>query len=148
MRGGEPVGTLRVTAGALRGTRHHRRRGADAWSTRSAARVRREPAPEGTRAITGAGELRVKESDRIATVVANLRAVGADAEELPDGMVVAGSDAPVARTRRHARRPSDRDGVRRARRAADGGAIEIDDRACVDVSFPGFWERLARAVEP
>ena len=41
---------------------------------------------EGETRITGANELRVKESDRIAAVVANLRAIGVDAEELPDGM--------------------------------------------------------------
>ena len=47
---------------------------------------------EGETRITGAGELRVKESDRIAAVAAALRAVGAEAEELPDGLVVRGSD--------------------------------------------------------
>src|SRR6185503_3191874 len=40
--------------------------------------------------ITGAAELRVKESDRISAVVQNLRAVGARAEELPDGLRVSG----------------------------------------------------------
>jgi 3-phosphoshikimate 1-carboxyvinyltransferase len=38
--------------------------------------------------VTGAGELRVKESDRITALVEGLRALGADAEELPDGFVV------------------------------------------------------------
>jgi 3-phosphoshikimate 1-carboxyvinyltransferase len=38
--------------------------------------------------VTGASELRVKESDRIAALVAGLRALGADAEELPDGFHV------------------------------------------------------------
>ncbi|MBN1883164.1 MAG: 3-phosphoshikimate 1-carboxyvinyltransferase [Deltaproteobacteria bacterium] len=40
--------------------------------------------------ITGAGELRVKESDRIATMVMNLRTLGIDAEELSDGMIIPG----------------------------------------------------------
>jgi 3-phosphoshikimate 1-carboxyvinyltransferase len=40
--------------------------------------------------IAGAGELRVKESDRIATTVGNLRALGIDAQELPDGMIIPG----------------------------------------------------------
>lgn len=44
----------------------------------------------GTTVVRGAGELRVKESDRIRTVVELLRAVGADAEELDDGFVVRG----------------------------------------------------------
>jgi 3-phosphoshikimate 1-carboxyvinyltransferase len=38
--------------------------------------------------VTGAGELRVKESDRISALVAGLRALGADADELPDGFRV------------------------------------------------------------
>jgi len=44
----------------------------------------------GTTVVRGAGELRVKESDRIRTVVEMLRAVGADAEERDDGFVVRG----------------------------------------------------------
>jgi 3-phosphoshikimate 1-carboxyvinyltransferase len=47
-------------------------------------------AAEGETRVTGAGELRVKESDRIAGLVAGLRALGARAEELPDGFVVEG----------------------------------------------------------
>jgi 3-phosphoshikimate 1-carboxyvinyltransferase len=44
----------------------------------------------GTTVVSGAGELRVKESDRIQTVVELLRAVGADADERDDGFVVRG----------------------------------------------------------
>lgn len=42
--------------------------------------------------VTGAAELRVKESDRIAALVAGLRALGAEAEELPDGFDIRGAD--------------------------------------------------------
>ena len=45
---------------------------------------------EGISQVRGADELRVKESDRIAVLVAGLRALGADVEELPDGFVVTG----------------------------------------------------------
>jgi 3-phosphoshikimate 1-carboxyvinyltransferase len=45
---------------------------------------------DGETVFTGAGELRVKESDRISTLVAGLRTLGADADELPDGLVVRG----------------------------------------------------------
>lgn len=45
---------------------------------------------EGVTRVAGAGELRVKESDRIRGLVAGLRALGAQAEELPDGFAVAG----------------------------------------------------------
>ena len=48
---------------------------------------------EGATVFTGAQELRVKESDRIASLVTGLRALGADAEELPDGLVVRGPTA-------------------------------------------------------
>jgi 3-phosphoshikimate 1-carboxyvinyltransferase len=50
-------------------------------------------AAEGVSEVRGAGELRVKESDRITGLVAGLRALGADVEELDDGFVVSG---PVA----------------------------------------------------
>lgn len=50
-------------------------------------------AAEGTTEVRGAGELRVKESDRIAGLVAGLRTLGAEAEELDDGFVVRGPTA-------------------------------------------------------
>jgi 3-phosphoshikimate 1-carboxyvinyltransferase len=46
---------------------------------------------EGQTLVRGAGELRVKESDRIATVVEGLRGLGADIEALPDGFTVRGT---------------------------------------------------------
>lgn len=46
---------------------------------------------EGTTVITGAEELRVKETDRIAVVTAELQKLGADIKELPDGMIIHGS---------------------------------------------------------
>jgi 3-phosphoshikimate 1-carboxyvinyltransferase len=46
---------------------------------------------EGETVVRGAGELRVKESDRIASVVEGLRGLGADIEALPDGFVVRGT---------------------------------------------------------
>lgn len=45
---------------------------------------------EGTTVIRNAAELRVKESDRIATTVGNLRAMGAEVQEYPDGMEITG----------------------------------------------------------
>lgn len=45
---------------------------------------------EGTTVIRNAAELRVKESDRIATTAGNLRAMGASVEEFPDGMEITG----------------------------------------------------------
>jgi 3-phosphoshikimate 1-carboxyvinyltransferase len=97
----------------------------------------------GETVITDANELRVKESDRIAAVVANLRAIGADADERPDGLVVRGSDRRLAG---HVVTHGDHRiamafGVLGA---LPGNAITIDDPGCVDVSYPGFWRDLAR----
>lgn len=96
--------------------------------------------------ITGAGELRHKESDRIATTVRNLRAVGVEAEELPDGMVVRGGDAPLAGRieTRGDHRIAMAFGVLGA---LPGNAITIDDPGAADVSFPGFWDQLRHLCE-
>jgi 3-phosphoshikimate 1-carboxyvinyltransferase len=95
--------------------------------------------------IRGAEELRVKESDRIATVVHNLRVVGVEVEELPDGMRVIG-------------RKRDLDGVIDPRgdhriamafgvlSAASGNRIRIMNPECVAVSYPGFWDDLRRVT--
>ncbi len=95
--------------------------------------------------VTGAGELRVKESDRIARIVANLRAVGADAEELADGFVIRGSDRPLAGrvVTGGDHRIAMAFGVLGA---ACGNAIAIDDPSCVAVSYPAFWTDLRNAI--
>jgi 3-phosphoshikimate 1-carboxyvinyltransferase len=95
--------------------------------------------------ITGAGELRVKESDRITAVVDNLRAIGADAEELPDGMRIRGSDRKLeGRVLTHGdHRLAMAFGVLAAAR---GNSIAIDDRDCVGVSYPNFWSDLERVI--
>ncbi|HEX7545551.1 MAG TPA: 3-phosphoshikimate 1-carboxyvinyltransferase [Gemmatimonadaceae bacterium] len=100
---------------------------------------------EGETRVTGAAELRVKESDRIAVVVRNLKAIGADAEELPDGFVVRGSDRPYRGlvTTHGDHRIAMAFGVLAA---LDGNAIDVDDRECVNVSYPGFWSDLARVT--
>ncbi len=96
--------------------------------------------------VTGAAELRVKESDRIRAIVENLRAIGAQAEELPDGFVVRGTGRRpfTGRVATHAdHRIAMAFGVLGA---IPGSDIAIDDRACAAVSFPTFWEELARVV--
>jgi 3-phosphoshikimate 1-carboxyvinyltransferase len=140
--GGEPVATLVVSPRSLRGITI----GRDVVPSLIdelpviacvAARA------DGETRVTGAAELRVKESDRIAAVVQNLRAIGADAEELPDGFVVRGSDRPYrGRVRTHGdHRIAMAFGVLGA---LDGNAVDIDDRDCVKVSYPDFWSDLAR----
>jgi 3-phosphoshikimate 1-carboxyvinyltransferase len=98
---------------------------------------------EGVTTVRGASELRVKESDRIAAVVSNLRRIGVEAEELPDGFRVQGSGAPL-------RGRVETLGDHRIAMAfgilgaLPGNTIEIDDRDCVAVSYPGFWSDLDR----
>ncbi len=96
--------------------------------------------------VTGASELRVKESDRIKAIVENLRAVGAHAEELPDGFVVSGDGRrPFAgRVATHGdHRIAMAFGILGA---IPGSQVIVDDRDCAAVSFPTFWEELARVV--
>ena len=91
--------------------------------------------------VTGAAELRVKESDRITVVVDNLRAIGVDAEELPDGFIVRGSDKPLkGRVLTHGdHRIAMAFGVLGA---VAGNELEIDDPSCCVVSWPSFWDDL------
>jgi 3-phosphoshikimate 1-carboxyvinyltransferase len=93
--------------------------------------------------ITGARELRVKETDRIKAVVDNLRGLGVDAEELEDGMEIEGTDRPL---RGRAQSYGDHRiamafGILGA---LPGNEIHVDGGEVASVSFPGFWEVLAR----
>jgi 3-phosphoshikimate 1-carboxyvinyltransferase len=93
----------------------------------------------GTTVVRVAEELRVKESDRIATTCALLRAFGVVCEVRPDGFTVEGRpDAPLAAARVHA------DGDHRIAMAAAVAALvadgptQIDDADNVATSYPGF----------
>jgi 3-phosphoshikimate 1-carboxyvinyltransferase len=91
--------------------------------------------------VTGAGELRGKESDRISALVRGLQGLGAEAEELSDGFVIAGS-------RRLAGGSADACGDHRLAMAfalaalGASGPSEVVGAACVDVSYPGFFDTL------
>jgi 3-phosphoshikimate 1-carboxyvinyltransferase len=95
--------------------------------------------------ITGAEELRVKESDRINTVVQNLRAVGAEAEERPDGLRVIPSRRDIVGTvdPRGDHRIAMAFGVLSA---ATGNRITVMNPECVAVSYPRFWDDLRRVT--
>ena len=144
MAGGEPSGTLSARPGALTAVALGPSEVPgliDELPLLAAMAAR----AEGETRITGAGELRHKESDRIRVMVENLRAVGADAEELADGMVVRGSDRPLAgRVHTHGdHRIAMAFGVLGA---LPGNRITVDDPDAADVSFPGFWELLRTAA--
>jgi 3-phosphoshikimate 1-carboxyvinyltransferase len=114
---------------------------------------------EGTTVVSGAAELRVKESDRIAVMAAGLRALGAVIDETPDGAVITGSGftANATATPSEARAGRLRGGQADSRgdhriamslaiaaQCAEG-EVRIDDIANVATSFPGF-DALARGV--
>jgi 3-phosphoshikimate 1-carboxyvinyltransferase len=91
--------------------------------------------------VRDAAELRVKETDRIHTVVENLRRMGVEAEESPDGMRVPGG-------RKFRAAAFDSFGDHRiamafavAALAADGES-SIDGAEAASVSFPEFWDKL------
>jgi 3-phosphoshikimate 1-carboxyvinyltransferase len=96
---------------------------------------------EGVTRITGAAELRVKESDRIRVMVENLRAVGVEVEELSDGLEIEGGDHPLTGriSSHHDHRIAMAFGVLGA---LEGNRIEIDGADVADVSFPGFWNLI------
>jgi 3-phosphoshikimate 1-carboxyvinyltransferase len=140
--GVEPVGTVRVGPAELRGVTVAKAevpRLIDELPMIAALGAR----ALGVTSITGAEELRAKESDRIAAMVENLRALGVRAEERPDGLDVEGGDQPL-RGRVHTRGDHRIAMAFGVLGAIEGNEIEIDDRGAADVSFPGFWSLLAR----
>jgi len=91
--------------------------------------------------ISDAGELRVKESDRISAVAANLRAMGADVAEKLDGLIISGGrklrGADIVTRKDH----------RIAMAFAVAGLLadgetRVHDAECANVSFPDFWDIL------
>ena len=139
---GELVGTIRARSSPLRGTTID---GSEVPAMIDelvllacvAARA------DGPTTVRGAQELRVKESDRIATVVRNLQVIGVRAEETSDGFIVEGSSIPLSgEVRTHGdHRVAMAFGVLGSLRGND---IRIDDRSCVAVSYPRFWDDLER----
>ncbi len=92
--------------------------------------------------IRNAQELRVKESDRIACMAANLRLAGVEVEELPDGMRIRGG-RPIRGGVRVKSYGDHRVAMAMAVLALFAQApIVIEDVACVDTSYPDFWRHL------
>ncbi len=140
--GGEPVADLRVRSAALRGVRIDGDvvpRAIDELPLLALAGA----LAEGDTVIADAAELRVKESDRVATTAATLRALGAEVEERDDGLAVAGG----ARLRGAAVEAA---GDHRlamlgavAGLLADGETM-VAGAGAVSISYPDFWADLAR----
>jgi 3-phosphoshikimate 1-carboxyvinyltransferase len=144
--GGEPVADLRVRSARLRGIEVPERLVPLAIDEFPAVFVAAACA-EGRTVVTGAEELRVKESDRIAVMAEGLRALGVDASPTPDGMVIVGRGAgPVfgaGEVTSHADHRIAMSFTVAALRAA--GPLLIRDTANVGTSFPGFPALAARA---
>jgi 3-phosphoshikimate 1-carboxyvinyltransferase len=96
--------------------------------------------------ITGAAELKVKESDRIAGTAEVLRAFGVTVEETADGLVIQG-DA-VFRAAKVASKGDHRLAMTASIAACFAkGESTIDDIGCVETSFPTFFEDLQNMTE-
>ncbi len=98
---------------------------------------------DGITEVRGAGELRVKESDRISSVVEGLRALGADIEATADGFAVTGTGGL------RGGRIESRGDHRLAMLGAVAGAasregVEVVGMEAAAVSYPGFADDLAR----
>jgi len=95
--------------------------------------------------LRDASELRVKETDRISAMVAGLRSIGASVEELPDGWRVSPGTPRSARITTHG---DHRIAIAFAVAGLAGvaSAVELDDAACVAVSYPTFWADVAGVV--
>ncbi len=93
-------------------------------------------------AVSGAAELRTKESDRIAVLTKGLRALGVEVEELADGFAFQGKNELLGATIRT--EGDHRIAMAFAMASLRHPMITIDDPACVSVSFPTFFETLKK----
>ncbi len=139
-QGGEPVADLRVRHAALHGI--------DVPASLVPDMIDEFPAlfvaaalAAGRTVVSGAAELRVKESDRIATMAAGLRALGADIEETPDGAVITGGSLHGGEVDSHGDHRIAMSLAIAAQCAT--GEVRIGDCDNVATSFPGFVELAA-----
>ena len=140
--GGEPVGTITVAFGDLRDTSIDAN---EVPGLIDELPVLAACAAAGRRLeVSGAQELRVKESDRITALVTGFRALGVNAEERPDGFVIDGRTQALGGC-------ADAVGDHRLVMAfaivalAASGPTRIDKADCVSVSYPAFetdWRRM------
>ena len=150
LEGGEPAGEIHVRYGTLKGVEVGGEtvvRMIDEFPVFMVAAL----CAEGRTVVRDAQELRVKETDRLAVMTAELRKLGADITETEDGFIIEGPQ-----TLRGAQVDGHDDhrvamSMTVAGLVADGQTI-VDDARCAGDSFPGFAETMARLggqlVEP
>lgn len=142
--GGEPRGTVTVTGGALKSRRVH--------GAMIPALIDELPLvallgafADGTTIIRDAGELRVKESDRIAAVGENLGRMGVKVAVLEDGLAIEGKTEPSGAD--FASFGDHRIAMTFSIAAlAASGPSSIDDPHCVRISCPSFYDLLMQIV--
>ena len=133
--GGEPVADLRVRGASLKGIHIPQSQvplAIDEFPVLFVAAA----CAEGETVLTGAEELRVKESDRIQVMADGLQILGIDATPTADGMVIRGGAMRSGSVDSHGDHRIAMAFAIAALRAQ--GEIVIDDCANVDTSFPGF----------
>jgi 3-phosphoshikimate 1-carboxyvinyltransferase len=100
---------------------------------------------DGPTHVTGIGFIRGKESDRVGVVVTELRRLGVDAVEEPDGFTIHPGDVGPATVQTY-------DDHRMAMSFALAGlrapGIQIADPGCVAKTFPGYWDLLDELRSP
>jgi 3-phosphoshikimate 1-carboxyvinyltransferase len=97
---------------------------------------------DGETLVRGAGELRVKESDRIASVVEGLRGLGADIEATDDGFVVRGDGAPLPGGVIDAHGDHRMAMLGAVAGLASSEGVEVVGMDAAAVSYPGFQRDL------
>lgn len=140
--GGEPVADLRVRSAQLKGIRIPEELVPLAIDEFPILFIAAAVA-SGETVLTGAEELRVKESDRIQVMADGLTTLGIDARPTPDGMVIRGGQLGGGTVLSHADHRIAMSFAMAALRAT--GEIRIEDCDNVNTSFPGFVE-LARGA--
>jgi 3-phosphoshikimate 1-carboxyvinyltransferase len=103
---------------------------------------------KGRSKITGAGELRVKETDRIKTVTQELRKLGVEVEELPDGMIIQGRSNWAVKEANLASYGDHRLGMMDAVAALKSQVpLTLADEGAISVSYPGFFSDLEKLLK-
>ncbi|KTF36832.1 3-phosphoshikimate 1-carboxyvinyltransferase, partial [Xanthomonas vesicatoria] len=133
--GGEPVADLRVRYAPLQGVQIPEALVPDMIDEFPALFVA-AAAAKGKTVVTGAAELRVKESDRLAAMATGLRTLGVQVDETPDGATIHGGTIGGGVIESH--------GDHRIAMAfaiagqCSTGTVQVNDIANVATSFPGF----------
>lgn len=138
---GEPVADIRVRSAQLKGIHIPEAQVPLAIDEFPAIFVAAACA-EGTTVLTGAEELRVKESDRIQVMADGLQVLGISAEPTPDGIRIEGGQLGSGTVQSHGDHRISMSFAMAALRAKD--TIMIEDCANVSTSFPGFVDLAAK----